>query len=72
MVFQDYALFPHLTVARNVGFGLRDDAADARARRVAEMLDAVGLADVGGALSARALRGAAAAGRARARAGAAA
>jgi iron(III) transport system ATP-binding protein len=47
MVFQDYALFPHLTVARNVGFGLIAVAADARARRVAEMLDAVGLVDAG-------------------------
>ena len=42
MVFQDYALFPHLTVAQNVGFGLRGRAgAD---QRVAEMLDTVGLA----------------------------
>ncbi|AWI55060.1 ABC transporter ATP-binding protein [Aquabacterium olei] len=42
MVFQDYALFPHLTVAQNVGFGLRGqgDATD----RVAAMLDTVGLA----------------------------
>jgi iron(III) transport system ATP-binding protein len=41
MVFQDYALFPHLTVARNVGFGLRGrDDAD---RRVSEMLETVGL-----------------------------
>jgi iron(III) transport system ATP-binding protein len=23
MVFQDYALFPHLTIAQNIGFGLR-------------------------------------------------
>ncbi len=42
MVFQDYALFPHLTVARNVGFGLQRRA-DAPAR-VREMLDIVGLA----------------------------
>ncbi len=42
MVFQDYALFPHLTVAQNVGFGLKGRA-DA-AQRVAEMLDTVGLA----------------------------
>lgn len=49
-VFQDYALFPHLTVAENVGFGLgrgcfgRLDKA-ARAR-VAGLLDLAGLADL--------------------------
>jgi len=45
MVFQDYALFPHLDVARNVGFGLQRglSAADKRAR-VAEVLALVGLA----------------------------
>jgi iron(III) transport system ATP-binding protein len=42
VVFQDYALFPHLTVAQNVGYGVRDR--DARIRRVGEMLDLVGLA----------------------------
>ena len=43
MVFQDYALFPHLTVAGNVGFGLRGQSpADARAR-VEALLDLVGL-----------------------------
>jgi iron(III) transport system ATP-binding protein len=43
MVFQDYALFPHLTVARNIAFGLRgaDDAT--RSARVNELLDIVGL-----------------------------
>jgi iron(III) transport system ATP-binding protein len=41
MVFQDLALFPHLTVARNVAFGLADRARSAG--RVAEMLAAVGL-----------------------------
>lgn len=41
MVFQDYALFPHLTVAQNVGFGLRDPATTPQ--RVREMLDIVGL-----------------------------
>jgi iron(III) transport system ATP-binding protein len=44
MVFQDYALFPHLTIARNVAFGLRHLDADARTARVEEMLDTVGLA----------------------------
>jgi iron(III) transport system ATP-binding protein len=44
MVFQDYALFPHLTVAANIAFGLRDASAQARRARVAELLDTVGLA----------------------------
>lgn len=47
LMFQDYALFPHLTAAQNVGFGLRRSAAGERARRVAEMLALVGLSDVG-------------------------
>ncbi|MGZ8261096.1 MAG: ABC transporter ATP-binding protein [Caldimonas sp.] len=41
MVFQDLALFPHLTVARNVAFGIADRGR--AAGRVAEMLAAVGL-----------------------------
>ncbi len=45
MVFQDYALFPHLSVARNVGFGL-DRGGDAR-RRVDEALELVGLSGFG-------------------------
>lgn len=44
MVFQDYALFPHLDVAGNIGFGLQALSASARQRRVAEMLELVGLA----------------------------
>jgi iron(III) transport system ATP-binding protein len=44
LVFQDYALFPHMTVARNVGYGVRDRRG--RAARVGEMLELVGLADV--------------------------
>ena len=43
VVFQDYALFPHLTVAGNVGFGLRRLDAAARRARVDELLDLVGL-----------------------------
>ncbi|HEV8312820.1 MAG TPA: ABC transporter ATP-binding protein [Burkholderiaceae bacterium] len=46
MVFQDHALFPHLNVAENVGFGLRG-LADARSR-VQSMLETVGLARVSG------------------------
>lgn len=37
-LFQDYALFPHLNVAANLGFGLRNLATDARRRRVDELL----------------------------------
>ncbi|MEX2613387.1 MAG: ABC transporter ATP-binding protein [Gaiellaceae bacterium] len=44
MVFQDYALFPHLTVAENVGFGL---ARRARGERTAELLSIVGLDRLG-------------------------
>jgi putative spermidine/putrescine transport system ATP-binding protein len=45
LVFQNYALFPHLSVADNVGFGLkqRGIAGDARAKRVQAMLERVGL-----------------------------
>ena len=44
MVFQDYALFPHLTVAKNVAFGLTRLPAEESARRTAAMLELVGLA----------------------------
>ncbi|MCV2349205.1 ABC transporter ATP-binding protein [Paucibacter sp. Y2R2-4] len=44
MVFQDYALFPHLSVADNVGFGLRHLSRQAREARITEVLDLVGLA----------------------------
>ena len=48
MVFQDYALFPHLDAADNVGFGLHRMAGAARSRRVEHMLEAVGLAEYRG------------------------
>ena len=47
MVFQDYALFPHLSVAENVAFGLRELQADALRARVAELLEVVGLPEHG-------------------------
>jgi iron(III) transport system ATP-binding protein len=46
VVFQDYALFPHLTIAANVGYGIRDRSR--RTERVREMLELVGLPDKGG------------------------
>ncbi|MDB5873141.1 MAG: putative transporter, ATP-binding component involved in an Fe3+ transport system [Ramlibacter sp.] len=43
MVFQDYALFPHIDVGRNVGFGIHGLPRAERAARVAEVLELVGL-----------------------------
>ena len=50
MVFQSYAIFPHLTVEQNVGFGLRRDPRSAaeKAKAVAEALEMVGLKGYGG------------------------
>jgi iron(III) transport system ATP-binding protein len=48
MVFQDYALFPHLTVAANIGFGLRKAPQAERARRAEELLATIGLSGQGG------------------------
>ena len=43
MVFQDYALFPHLNVGRNVAFGIHALGRAAQSARVAEVLRLVGL-----------------------------
>ena len=50
MVFQNYALYPHMTVANNMGFGLRTRKTpkaeiEARVREVAKMLDLEDLLD---------------------------
>src|SRR5688572_27205085 len=43
MVFQDYALFPHLTVAANIAFGLHAATREERAARVRELAELVAL-----------------------------
>ncbi len=43
MVFQDYALFPHLNIADNIGFGMRKASRQAKAQRVAALLELVNL-----------------------------
>ena len=45
MVFQDYALFPHLTVEKNVAFGLNKWGRKERRERTLEVLELVGLAN---------------------------
>lgn len=45
LVFQDAALFPHLSVTQNIGFGLRDRAT--RAPIIEELLDQTGLSGLG-------------------------
>ncbi len=44
LVFQDYSLFPHLSVLDNVAFGLRDLSSEARRKRALEVLEQVGMA----------------------------
>ncbi len=48
MVFQDYALFPHLTVQENVAFGLHHVSAEQQQRRITEALELVGLSTLQG------------------------
>lgn len=47
MVFQDGALFPHLSVFDNVGFGIKDIAARRRRETVNRWLERMGLSDMG-------------------------
>ncbi len=48
MVFQSYAIFPHLSVADNVGFGLKRAGIERTPALIDEMLELVGLAGLGG------------------------
>ena len=43
MVFQDYALFPHLSVEKNIGFGIDHLSKDKRKARIKELLKLVNL-----------------------------
>ncbi|MGP8307531.1 ABC transporter ATP-binding protein [Vibrio sp. YIC-376] len=47
MIFQDYALFPHLTVAENIAFGLKHETAQQKLLKVEEMLGLVHLKGYG-------------------------
>ena len=47
LMFQDYALFPHMTVAQNVAFGLRMRRQDKVAQRSSDTLSLVGMKDMG-------------------------
>ncbi|OQQ04364.1 ABC transporter [Vibrio campbellii] len=47
MIFQDYALFPHLTVAENIAFGLKNETAQQKLLKVEEMLGLVHLKGYG-------------------------
>jgi iron(III) transport system ATP-binding protein len=49
MVFQDHALFPHLSVEKNIAFGLQKLATNERKARVTELLQMIGLLDRAGA-----------------------
>lgn len=46
MVFQDFALFPHLNIKKNIAFGLRKQGKKVVQQRVDELLELIGLANI--------------------------
>lgn len=48
VVFQDFALFPHLTVEKNVAFGMNGTSGGEQRRRVAELLEMAGIPELAG------------------------
>ena len=46
MVFQDFALFPHLSIKKNIAFGLLKQSKSAVNQRVSELLELIGLTDI--------------------------
>jgi molybdate transport system permease protein len=48
VVFQDYALFPHMTVAENIGFGLSALEEEERQERVAKQLESMHIVELAG------------------------
>ncbi|MBV2130150.1 ABC transporter ATP-binding protein [Arsukibacterium indicum] len=46
MVFQDFALFPHLSVADNISFGLQGQSSKQKMQKVKQLLQLVGLPDL--------------------------
>lgn len=46
LVFQDYALFPHLTVAENVAFGKRNISGEQLADNISQLLGTLGISDI--------------------------
>ena len=46
MVFQDFALFPHLTIGKNIAFGLKGQSRAKQTARIRELLELVGLSNI--------------------------
>ncbi|MCU7937824.1 MAG: ABC transporter ATP-binding protein [gamma proteobacterium symbiont of Bathyaustriella thionipta] len=46
MVFQDFALFPHMSIKKNIAFGLLKQSKERVNQRVSELLELIGLADI--------------------------